>query len=320
MTPLVSIAMCTYNGERFLKEQLESILNQTYKNIELIITDDCSKDTTVEIIKEYQKSDSRIKLYQNENNLGFVKNFEKAISLCKGEYITLSDQDDIWKLEKIETYVNEIGENMLIYSDAELIDQFSNKLNSNLIVPKYNLVSGKCNKVFLFDNIVSGNTIMFRRELTEKILPIPPEFSFHDIWIVFIASTIGTITYTKEPMIFYRRYDEQVTRRVEKTYKSFYDKFKQKKETKTKNAQSKIIDLESYSRLTFLDDEVRKIIDVLLAHLKNYSSNYFNKELFNILRAQKDEIFAIRKVNRRMKHVRKASMKLKLYEILLFAY
>ena len=93
---LISIAMTSYNGEKYIREQLDSILTQTYGNFELIICDDRSKDSTVEIIKDYCIKDSRIKLYVNEKNLGFKKNFEKAISLCKGEYIALSDQDDIY--------------------------------------------------------------------------------------------------------------------------------------------------------------------------------------------------------------------------------
>ena len=93
---MISIAMATYNGEKFLRYMLDSILSQTYQDIELIICDDNSSDSTCLILKEYEKNNSRIKLYFNESNLGFIKNFEKAISLCSGDYIALSDQDDIW--------------------------------------------------------------------------------------------------------------------------------------------------------------------------------------------------------------------------------
>ena len=87
MNNLISIAMCTYNGERFLNEQISSILEQTYRNFELVIVDDNSKDNTINIIKEYQSKDNRIKLFQNNKNIGFLKNFEKAISLCRGDFI-----------------------------------------------------------------------------------------------------------------------------------------------------------------------------------------------------------------------------------------
>ena len=125
MHNLISIAMCSYNGERFIKEQIDSIIAQTYKNFELIIVDDGSKDNTINIIKEYQLKDHRIKLFQNDNNLGFVKNFEKAISLCSGDFIALADQDDVWKKNKLEVFLKNINGNMLIYSDAILIDQHS---------------------------------------------------------------------------------------------------------------------------------------------------------------------------------------------------
>ena len=94
--PQISIAMTTYNGEKYLAEQLDSILSQTHTDWELIICDDCSTDSTWQILQEYAQKDSRIKIYKNEQNLGFKKNFEKAIGLCTGDYIALSDQDDVW--------------------------------------------------------------------------------------------------------------------------------------------------------------------------------------------------------------------------------
>jgi len=316
----ISIAMCTYNGERFIKEQLDSILNQSYKNLEIIITDDKSTDKTIDIIKKYQLADDRIKLYQNEKNLGFVKNFEKAISLCSGNYIALSDQDDIWKNNKIEVFLEKIKNNLLIYSDAELIDEFSNKSNKQLIRPHINLVSGKCNKAFLFYNCASGNTMMFKKELVKYILPIPKEFSFHDIWIAFIASTLGTITYTEESMTYYRRYNEQVTRTVEKDYQSFRDRFNQKTMNKLKMIQQRKIDFELLIQLDFLDLEVKKIIEVLIQHFIKYEQGYFNKNLFMILDEYKDELFAIKNERKRKKYVTRESMKLKLQKILLFSY
>src|ERR1700744_3577317 len=94
--PLISVALCTYNGEKYIKEQLDSIINQTYTCIEVIIVDDGSTDSTYDIISDYALRDNRIKCFKNETNLGFNKNFEKAVSLTSGEYIAISDQDDIW--------------------------------------------------------------------------------------------------------------------------------------------------------------------------------------------------------------------------------
>lgn len=106
---MISIAMATYNGEKYLREQLDSILVQTISDFELIICDDCSNDSTRKILSEYAKKDSRIKVIFNEQNLGFVKNFEKTISFCNGEYIAFSDQDDIWLPNHLEVLLSEIG-------------------------------------------------------------------------------------------------------------------------------------------------------------------------------------------------------------------
>ena len=100
--PLVSVALCTYNGAAYLPEQLETIINQSYVNLEIVISDDGSTDNTTRIIKEFQQKDHRIKFFQNETNLGYNKNFEKVFSLCLGDYIAIADQDDIWEVNKIE--------------------------------------------------------------------------------------------------------------------------------------------------------------------------------------------------------------------------
>src|ERR1700742_3478188 len=101
--PLISVALCTYSGEKFLQEQMDSILAQTYKNLEIVIVDDCSTDRTIDIINSYAEKDKRIKLFQNDTNLGFNKNFEKALSLTTGEYISISDQDDTWLPQKLQS-------------------------------------------------------------------------------------------------------------------------------------------------------------------------------------------------------------------------
>src|SRR4051812_38033424 len=100
--PLISIALCTYNGERFVESQLLSLIKQTYLNLEIIIVDDCSTDNTLNIIAGYAAKDNRIKYWKNDLNLGFNQNFQKALSLTSGEFIAISDQDDIWHETKIE--------------------------------------------------------------------------------------------------------------------------------------------------------------------------------------------------------------------------
>ena len=102
MEEQIDVLLATYNGEKYLKEQIDSILNQTYKNIKLIISDDCSTDKTVEILKEYESRDDRIELYLQQQNLGVVKNIEFLLNKVKCPYYMLADQDDYWMPEKIE--------------------------------------------------------------------------------------------------------------------------------------------------------------------------------------------------------------------------
>jgi glycosyltransferase involved in cell wall biosynthesis len=206
--PLISIALCTYNGSKYIREQLDSLVSQTYPHKEIIVVDDCSKDNTVEILKEYEAK-SLIKLYVNENNLGFVKNFEKAISLCHGEYICLSDQDDIWNLNKIECLYNSIKDSILIYHDSTLID-VEGKPYEKKISDFARFVKGRNNMSFLFMNCASGHAMMFKKELVKHIFPVP-ESLFHDWWIVYIASTIDKIDFTMETFVKYRQHNSSFT-------------------------------------------------------------------------------------------------------------
>jgi glycosyltransferase involved in cell wall biosynthesis len=221
---LVSIVMTTYNGEKFIKEQLESIINQTYKNLEIIICDDGSTDKTVYLIKEYQKKDNRIKLYQNEKNLGFYKNFEKAISLCNGDYIALSDQDDIWSPNKIEIMVREFQKDeniVLVYGDEYLIDE-NNKIiaNSFFDITEY-LVNNNNYKIFYTNCHIYGHNMMFKNNLKKYIIPIP--IKFYDTWIALVASKKGKIKFINKKLGYYRQHNNSVSQVIRKK-RSFMEK------------------------------------------------------------------------------------------------
>lgn len=204
---LVSIAIATYNGEKYLRKQLESIYNQSYKNIEVIVCDDCSTDKTIEILREYEKKYG-LKIFINEFNLGYVKNFEKAISLCNGNYIALSDQDDIWLEEKIEILIKEIGNNLLIHSDCELIDDNDNIIQKSW---KKEIFSHQCYEDFLFSNVVTGCTILFKRELLKSALPFPDGLAYHDWYIAILAAKQNKIKYLNKSLIKYRQHSSQDT-------------------------------------------------------------------------------------------------------------
>lgn len=205
---LVSIAMATYNGDKYLQKQLDSIVNQTYANLEIIICDDCSYDSTVEIIRNYMKVDKRIQLYLNENNLGYVKNFEKSLSLCSGEYIALSDQDDIWEVNKIETLVANIGDTLLIHSNVSLIDENDNLLR---IEWKKSILEYTEINDFLFSNVVTGCSTMISKKLLQDALPFPDGLAYHDWYLALCAIKSNSIKFVDIPLLKYRQHASQDT-------------------------------------------------------------------------------------------------------------
>nr|WP_199158649.1 glycosyltransferase family 2 protein [Pedobacter sp. ASV2] len=213
MQPLISIALCTYNGAEYLSQQLLSIVNQTYKNIEIVIVDDCSTDNTIEIVKSFTKDFSQVKFYQNTKNLGFNKNFEKAIQLTTGDYVAISDQDDIWELNKLELLYNNIGNNWLIFSNSAFIDEKNNPINKTLIEPSFKL--GKRDfRSLLFYNFVTGHTALFARTFFPYIFPIPSS-GYYDWWMGFIALYHKKIVYLNKTLTLHRIHNNSVMNKEE---------------------------------------------------------------------------------------------------------
>lgn len=202
--PFISIALCTHNGEKYLEQQLDSLLEQTYQNIEIIVVDDCSSDNTVNILERYASKDKRIIIYTNQSNLGFNKNFEKAFTLCKGEYIAICDQDDIWRLDKIKLLIDNIGSCSLIYSNSELIDERGNLLGRTLL-DKCIRYTGDDPRVFSIYNFIAGHNILFKRTLLQKALPIPKDV-IYDWWLCLVATNYGVITVLDKSLVQYRQH------------------------------------------------------------------------------------------------------------------
>lgn len=229
----IDIVLATYNGEKYLKEQLDSILNQTYTNFRLLISDDCSTDSTKEILKEYEKKDNRIKIFFQEENLGYVKNFEFLLTKIENSIYALSDQDDIWKKDKIEKSYNKLKEENadLVFTDLEMIDE-----NGNTISKSFNehmKLSRKIEKTlntyeleYLY-NCVTGCTIIAKTEMLKEILPIPKtsKHMIHDYWIALISALKGKVVYIKEPLIEYRQHRENQIGANHTVYK--FNKFEQ---------------------------------------------------------------------------------------------
>jgi glycosyltransferase involved in cell wall biosynthesis len=206
-TPLVSILVCTYNGGQFLVPQLESICNQSYSNIEIIIVDDCSIDNTVAILKQYAVSYPDITIFENEKNLGYSKNFEKAMSLAKGEYFSPCDQDDVWDLKKVEEMVLAINGYPLLYCNSILTDEnlkSVGKLNEKKCLGTYN----NC-LVFATDNCVAGHAILISKELFFQAKPFPPDIP-HDWWLAYVACFTKGVKYLDKPLVKYRNHSNNV--------------------------------------------------------------------------------------------------------------
>lgn len=208
--------MCTYNGEQYLREQLDSIATQTRLPDELIVCDDRSNDDTTEIIKAFAtKAPFRVHLVINEKNLGVTKNFEKAIKLCQGDIIALSDQDDVWhpeKLMRIEAVFSNLPRTGVVFTDAEVVDEYLRPLGYRLWhavgfsrAEQRQLIKGRAFRVLVKHNVVTGATMAFRSEFKGLILPIPESW-VHDAWIALIIAAFADLTPINEPLIKYRQH------------------------------------------------------------------------------------------------------------------
>lgn len=207
--PLISVALCTYNGQRYLREQLESLLAQTYSNMEVVAVDDGSTDRTVELLREYAIRDSRLRVFVNPRNLGFVRNFEHAISLCKGTLIAPCDQDDIWLRHKLRMLANYIGGRSMAYCDSELIDAEGRSLGVNMS-RFWAMQDLNDPAALVLSNCVSGHAMLFRRELLDGQPPLPTDV-FHDWWLAMRAAARGGVAYCPQQLVRYRQHGKNVT-------------------------------------------------------------------------------------------------------------
>jgi glycosyltransferase involved in cell wall biosynthesis len=239
--PLVSIALATYNGEKFISEQLESLMNQTYKNIEIVISDDGSTDETKNIIENYQKKDTRIYFSVNPNPNGFQKNFERVIQMCHGEIVFLCDQDDIW-------YENKIEEHLKIYATKQNIKwicNFTNIINESSMklgsltdfyenyyskISLLNQIGGRC---------ILGCSTSYRADFIKNIWPMSTHSPSHDSYIQLCMRPSKPYI-IEQYLQDYRQHNSNIfgiskketgdiSKNIEKSINYTYELFKQKK-------------------------------------------------------------------------------------------
>lgn len=202
---MISVCMATYNGEKYIKEQIESILQNISNDDEIVISDDGSKDNTINIIKSF--NDSRIKIFDGPKN-GIKKNFENAIKKSNGDIIFLSDQDDIWMPDKVKKVYNVFKKNQgitLVMHDAKIVNEDLEDIKP------YSTFSWRKSRPGIIKNIIYnsyiGCCIAFKKELKEKIIPIPNDIDMHDQWIGIISEKYGKSYFLNEQLIKYRRHN-----------------------------------------------------------------------------------------------------------------
>ncbi len=223
---ILSVALCTYNGERYIRGQIESILRQSMPVDEIIICDDGSTDNTLRIIESIQnRTSSNIRVYQSEKNLGVCDNFKKAVDLCKGDIVFFSDQDDLWHTDKVKIiakYFTTHKNISVVFSNAILINKHGER------IPKYrNLLEvtfpGFIRKMFYsglelecfcgLDNYATGATMAARKTFLDETKPFSlcSKTILHDYAIALKAAEFDSLALIDIPLIDYRIHDKQQT-------------------------------------------------------------------------------------------------------------
>lgn len=315
-SPNITIVMATYNGEQYIDEQLNSICEQTLKPKEIIIQDDASTDSTVQIINKYLNK-LPIHLDINPHNLGYICNFELALSKASNEYICLCDQDDIWEYNKLESLAALIGENSLIYSNSLLVDSNGNTLNKTLSEKlKNHFISTYSPLSFVYDNCVSAHALMFHHSLLPQLFPFP-KYLYFDSWIAANAASSNGIVYLDELLVRYRQHNKNtlsINYKEKKSLPNIISKKTQKKINEHSSRVNIINDLLAIPTLSNKDKE--DLIQLRNGHL-NFQKTWFNIPFFNLLLKRQYDLFAITNRNPFLLSLKKA-MGLKLYTLLPF--
>ncbi len=208
---MVSVCMATYNGGKFIREQLESILSQLSSDAEIVIADDGSADDTLAVVKSI--GDARLRLLPAEKHLGVIYNFERALQASKGEIIFLADQDDIWLSGKVSRVLNALEDADFVTHDAFMLRPSDNQECSWTR-------SGKLSEIRPYKkglianwwkNCYSGNCMAFRRNVLERALPFPRNLPMHDQWLGLVAEKFFRVSYVAEPLVEYRQHSGNAT-------------------------------------------------------------------------------------------------------------
>lgn len=216
----VDIVLASYNGAKYISQQIDSIIAQTYTNWRLLISDDGSSDCTLDIINTYCHLDKRIFLVNKVPQGGVVKNFSKALEFCDSKYIMFSDQDDYWLPKKIEKSKKIIDDNekiygnipILVFSDLIVVDKNLKVINNSFFAAsRFNPLFNTDSKYLLWRSTIYGCSVMFNKQLYDIATPMPFELvNMHDQWFGLIASITGRVIYSYKSYIYYRQHESNL--------------------------------------------------------------------------------------------------------------
>jgi len=206
----ISVCLAMYNGARYLVPQMRSILDQLGRCDEIVVVDDCSRDESAQIVNAF--GDSRIRLIRNDANLGILATFERALNEAAGDILFLSDQDDIWRPDKVERVVSVFASDptiTLVVSDAQVIDAAGNVTAQSFFRQRGAFSAGVLHN--LARNKYLGCAMAFRRSMLAYFLPVPPDVPMHDMWFGLLNSVHGRTSFIDQPLIAYRRHESNAS-------------------------------------------------------------------------------------------------------------
>lgn len=208
---MISVCMATYNGGKFIREQLESILSQLPTDAEVIVADDGSTDDTLLVVESLKEP--RVRVLPAEKHLGVIYNHERALQASKGEFIFLADQDDIWLPGKVEKVLAALKDADLVIHDAWMLRPSEPSGSSWVRDGKLSEIRPYTKGVFAnwWKNSFTGCCMAFRRSILDRALPFPRNLPMHDQWLGFVAEKFFRVSYVTEPLIEYRQHSGNAT-------------------------------------------------------------------------------------------------------------
>lgn len=319
MESKISVAMATFNGDRYVCEQLESILKQTFPPFEIIISDDCSTDNTSKILHEYAKKYDQITLLEQTCNIGVNNNFIKASEHCTGDYIAFSDQDDVWAQDKLEAILAAIKIDRkkveLAYGKSIIIDKNGVKQNVNeedfLRFKKYR--SGRVPFSFIYTNCVSGHSLVVSKDLLKHSFPIEGN-TLYDHWLALIASAKSSVLYVPNSITYHRIHGENATNDIVKN--STLKKKRVKSRKYSRYIYERITILARINKIlaadSFLKEDERQFFQLLNDEILKSDNLFFNTKLVFPLFKKRDELFN----SNSLKEIRNRSIGGKYYRLI----